>query len=220
MAGFDLSTEARTAGQKFRGPTQRIVKSPTAAEFSRLLRLPENAGVASMGDTKAGGPFDVSGDQARVWASACRRTRTAGPTHRQNHAGRLREKHGRSREDRALRWRRHSLGSAITMQWSRQTLPSMQTTRRCRARPDGRPRNAHGAASSTAPRTSRETPLTLKTQRLGHDDRHRAPTCPRTGASTPRQATAAPSGSRPAGPSPRFIGEVDQRYLAVRAPNP
>ena len=64
--------------------------------FSRLLRLPENAGVASMGDTKAGGPFDVSGDQARVWASACRRTRTAGPTHRQNHAGRLREKHGRS----------------------------------------------------------------------------------------------------------------------------
>ena len=35
-------------------------------DLTGVRRLPENAGVAFMGDTK-GGPFDVSGDQAREW---------------------------------------------------------------------------------------------------------------------------------------------------------
>ena len=35
-------------------------------DLTRVGRLPENAGVAFMGDTK-GGPFDVAGDQAREW---------------------------------------------------------------------------------------------------------------------------------------------------------
>ena len=35
-------------------------------DLTRVRRLPENAGVAFMGDTK-GGPFDVTGDQAREW---------------------------------------------------------------------------------------------------------------------------------------------------------
>ena len=36
------------------------------ADLTKVRRLPENAGVAFMGDTK-GGPFDVAGDQAREW---------------------------------------------------------------------------------------------------------------------------------------------------------
>ena len=35
-------------------------------DLTSVHRLPENAGVAFMGDTK-GGPFDVAGDQAREW---------------------------------------------------------------------------------------------------------------------------------------------------------
>ena len=35
-------------------------------DLTKVRRLPENAGVAFMGDTK-GGPFDVAGDQAREW---------------------------------------------------------------------------------------------------------------------------------------------------------
>ena len=35
-------------------------------DLTGVCRLPENAGVAFMGDTK-GGPFDVAGDQAREW---------------------------------------------------------------------------------------------------------------------------------------------------------
>ena len=35
-------------------------------DLTGVRRLPENAGVAFMGDTK-GGPFNVSGDQAREW---------------------------------------------------------------------------------------------------------------------------------------------------------
>ena len=38
----------------------------TGVDLTRARRLPENAGVAFMGDTK-GGPFDVAGDQAREW---------------------------------------------------------------------------------------------------------------------------------------------------------
>ena len=36
-------------------------------DLTDVRRLPENAGVAFMGDTK-GGPFDISGDQARELA--------------------------------------------------------------------------------------------------------------------------------------------------------
>ena len=35
-------------------------------DLTRVRRLPENVGVAFMGDTK-GGPFDIAGDQAREW---------------------------------------------------------------------------------------------------------------------------------------------------------
>ena len=35
-------------------------------DLTEVRRLPQNAGVAFMGDTK-GGPFDVTGDQAREW---------------------------------------------------------------------------------------------------------------------------------------------------------
>ena len=38
----------------------------TGVDLTSVRRLPENAGVAFMGDTK-GGPFDVTGDQAREW---------------------------------------------------------------------------------------------------------------------------------------------------------
>ena len=38
----------------------------TGVDLTGVRHLPENAGVAFMGDTK-GGPFDVAGDQAREW---------------------------------------------------------------------------------------------------------------------------------------------------------
>ena len=38
----------------------------SGVDLTSVRRLPENAGVAFMGDTK-GGPFDVAGDQAREW---------------------------------------------------------------------------------------------------------------------------------------------------------
>ena len=38
----------------------------SGVDLTNVRRLPENAGVAFMGDTK-GGPFDVAGDQAREW---------------------------------------------------------------------------------------------------------------------------------------------------------
>ena len=38
----------------------------TGVDLTDVQRLPENAGVAFMGDTKSG-PFDVAGDQARAW---------------------------------------------------------------------------------------------------------------------------------------------------------
>ena len=38
----------------------------TGVDLTSVRRLPENASVAFMGDTK-GGPFDVTGDQAREW---------------------------------------------------------------------------------------------------------------------------------------------------------
>ena len=41
-------------------------RGDTGVDLTGVRRLPENAGVALMGDTK-GGPFDVAGDQAREW---------------------------------------------------------------------------------------------------------------------------------------------------------
>ena len=67
----DMSvSEARLDGQ----PADEIYTDLTARrgraglDLTRVRRLPENTGVAFMGDTK-GGPFDVAGDQARAWLS-------------------------------------------------------------------------------------------------------------------------------------------------------
>ena len=67
-ADDDLAVGARLDGQ----PVDEIYTDLTARgggvgiDLTRARRLPENAGVAFMGDTK-GGPFDVPGDQAREW---------------------------------------------------------------------------------------------------------------------------------------------------------
>ena len=64
----DSVPEARFDGR----PVNEIYTDLTARrgraglDLTRVRRLPENAGVALMGDTK-GGPFDVTGDQARKW---------------------------------------------------------------------------------------------------------------------------------------------------------
>ena len=67
-ADDELAVGARLDGQ----PVDEIYMDLTArrgaagVDLTRVRRLPENVGVAFMGDTK-GGPFDVSGDQAREW---------------------------------------------------------------------------------------------------------------------------------------------------------
>ena len=67
-ADDDLAVGARLDGQ----PVDEIYTDLTARgggvgiDLTGARRLPENAGVAFMGDTK-GGPFDVPGDQAREW---------------------------------------------------------------------------------------------------------------------------------------------------------
>ena len=64
----DLVSGARLDGE----PVDEVYTDLTARrggagiDLTGARRLPENAGVAFMGDTK-GGPFDVSGDQARAW---------------------------------------------------------------------------------------------------------------------------------------------------------
>ena len=64
----DAVPGARLDGQ----PVDEIYTDLTArrggagVDLTGVRRLPENAGVAFMGDTK-GGPFDVTGDQAREW---------------------------------------------------------------------------------------------------------------------------------------------------------
>ena len=66
--GDELVSGARLDGQ----PVDEIYTDLTARrgaagiDLTGARRLPENAGVAFMGDTK-GGPFNVSGDQARAW---------------------------------------------------------------------------------------------------------------------------------------------------------
>ena len=66
--GDESVSGARLDGQ----PVDEIYADLTArrdgagVDLTGVRRLPENAGVAFMGDTK-GGPFDVGGDQAREW---------------------------------------------------------------------------------------------------------------------------------------------------------
>ena len=65
---LQAATDARLDGE----PVDEIHTDLTArrggagVDLTRVRRLPENTGVAFMGDTK-GGPFDVAGDQAREW---------------------------------------------------------------------------------------------------------------------------------------------------------
>ena len=67
-AGDEFVSGARLDGR----PVDEIFTDLTArrggagVDLTGVRRLPENAGVAFMGDTK-GGPFDVGGDQAREW---------------------------------------------------------------------------------------------------------------------------------------------------------
>ena len=67
-AGDESVSGARLDGQ----PVDEIYADLTArrdgagVDLTGVRRLPENAGVVFMGDTK-GGPFDVGGDQAREW---------------------------------------------------------------------------------------------------------------------------------------------------------
>ena len=67
-AGDESLSDAHLDGQ----PVDEIYADLTArhgvagVDLTGVRRLPENAGVAFMGDTK-GGPFDVAGDQAREW---------------------------------------------------------------------------------------------------------------------------------------------------------
>ena len=66
--GDEFVSGARLDGR----PVDEIFTDLTArrggagVDLTGVRRLPENAGVAFMGDTK-GGPFDVGGDQAREW---------------------------------------------------------------------------------------------------------------------------------------------------------
>ena len=67
-ADDELVREVRLDGQLvdeiYTDLTPRL--GDVGVDLTAVRRLPENAGVAFMGDTK-GGPFDVAGDQAREW---------------------------------------------------------------------------------------------------------------------------------------------------------
>ena len=70
---FSRAGDASVAGARLDGESvDEIYMDLTArrggvgVDLTSGQRLPENAGVAFMGDTK-GGPFDVAGDQAREW---------------------------------------------------------------------------------------------------------------------------------------------------------
>ena len=66
--GADPALESRLDGR----PVDRIhadltaQRGSTGIDLTKVQRLPSNAGVAFMGDTK-GGPFDIPGDVARRW---------------------------------------------------------------------------------------------------------------------------------------------------------
>ena len=70
---FSRADDESAAGARLDGqPVDEIYTDLTArrggvgVDLTGVRRLPENAGVSFMGDTK-GGPFNVSGDQARAW---------------------------------------------------------------------------------------------------------------------------------------------------------
>ena len=78
-AGDESVSGARLDGQ----PVDEIYTDLTArrdgtgVDLTGVRHLPENAGVAFMGDTK-GGPFDVAGDQAHEWLRLPARALAAG----------------------------------------------------------------------------------------------------------------------------------------------
>ena len=70
---FSRADDESVSGARLDGqPVDEIYTDLTArcggvgVDLTRVRPLPENVGVALMGDTK-GGPFDVTGDQARKW---------------------------------------------------------------------------------------------------------------------------------------------------------
>ena len=70
---FSRADDESVRGTRLDGePVDEIFSDLTArrggagVDLTRVRRRPENASVAFMGDTK-GGPFDISGDQARKW---------------------------------------------------------------------------------------------------------------------------------------------------------
>ena len=67
-AGEESVVGARLDGQSVDEiyPDLTARRGGAGVDLTGVQRLPQNAGVAFMGDTK-GGPFDVAGDQAREW---------------------------------------------------------------------------------------------------------------------------------------------------------
>ena len=70
---FSRADEESVAGTRLDGesvdeiyPDLTPRRGDAGVDLTRVRRLPENVGVAFMGDTK-GGPFDTAGDQAREW---------------------------------------------------------------------------------------------------------------------------------------------------------
>ena len=70
---FSRAGDASVAGARLDGESVDEIYADLTArhggagvDLTGVRRLPENAGVAFMGDTK-GGPFDIAGDQAREW---------------------------------------------------------------------------------------------------------------------------------------------------------
>ena len=70
---FSRAGDASVAGTRLDGESVDEIYADLTArhggagvDLTGVRRLPENAGVAFMGDTK-GGPFDIAGDQAREW---------------------------------------------------------------------------------------------------------------------------------------------------------
>ena len=64
FAGEDNGLPTKLNGEN--APRINADLTSSTVDLTQAGRLPQNAGVAFMGDTK-GGPFDVSGDQAREW---------------------------------------------------------------------------------------------------------------------------------------------------------
>ncbi len=63
-AAYDIRLDGEPVDELHTDLTAR--RGSTGVDLTGVRRLPENAGVAFMGDTK-GGPFDIAGEQAREW---------------------------------------------------------------------------------------------------------------------------------------------------------